>query len=86
MTYRVEVSRRAVKELASFARADQQRVRAAIDLLATDPRPPGCVKLAGEARTYRVRTGPYRILYDVFDDRLLIHVIRIGHRREVYRR
>ncbi len=84
--YRVEVARRAIRELATLARPEQQRVRAAIDLLAQDPRPPGCVRLSGERRTYRVRTGDLRILYDVFDDHLLVQVIRVGHRREVYRR
>ncbi|MCZ7631356.1 MAG: type II toxin-antitoxin system RelE/ParE family toxin [Microthrixaceae bacterium] len=57
----------------------------AIDLLADEPRPPGCTKLTGEDAVYRVRIGDYRILYEVIDDRLLIHVVRIGHRRDVYR-
>jgi mRNA interferase RelE/StbE len=83
--YRVEVARRAVKALAALPRRDQQRIRAAIDLLADDPRPPGCTKLTGEPHTYRVRTGDYRILYDVHDDRLVVQVVRIGHRRDVYR-
>lgn len=61
--------------LASLPRHEQQRVRAAIDLLATEPRPPGASKLAGEHRTYRVRVGAYRILYEVFDDRLLVQVM-----------
>ena len=84
--YRVEIARRAVKALASLPRKDQQRVRATIDLLAETPRPPGCVALAGEDRTYRVRVGDYRIVYEVFDDRLVVQVIRIGHRRDVYRK
>lgn len=83
--YRVEISRRAGKALATLPRHDQQRVRAAIDLLADDPRPPRCTKLAGERRTYRVRTGDHRIVYDVHDDRLVIQVLRVGHRSDVYR-
>lgn len=83
--YRVEVARRAAKALQRLARPDQQRVRAAIDLLANDPRPSGCTKLVGENHAYRVRTGDYRIVYDVMDDRLVVQVVRIGHRREVYR-
>ncbi len=82
---RVEISRRAVKAIAALERADQLRVRAVIDLLAGEPRPPGCVKLAGEASVYRVRVGDYRIVYEVIDDRLVIQVVRIGHRRDVYR-
>ena len=83
--YRVEVARRAIKALAALPRQEQQRVRAAIDLLADNPRPPGCAKLTGEDDTYRVRVGVYRIVYEVLDDRLLIQVIRIGHRRDIYR-
>jgi mRNA interferase RelE/StbE len=84
--YRVEVARRALKAIALLLRKDQLRVRAAIDLLADNPRPPGCVALAGEPHAYRVRTGDYRIVYEVFDDRLLVQVVRAGHRRDIYRR
>jgi mRNA interferase RelE/StbE len=83
--YRVEIARRAVKALAALPRTEQQRVRAAIDLLAENPRPPGCVALTGEAHAYRVRVGDYRIVYEVFDDRLVVQVVRVGHRRDVYR-
>jgi mRNA interferase RelE/StbE len=56
-----------------------------IDLLADDPRPPACKAMAGQPfGTYRVRTGDYRIVYEVHDDRLVVLVIRIGHRRKVY--
>lgn len=84
--YEVTIARRAVKALAALPRKEQQRIRAAIDLLAGTPRPPGCVAMAGEAHAYRVRVGNYRIVYDVFDDRLVIQVVRIGHRRDVYRK
>ena len=83
--YTVEIARRAIKSIARLPRQEQQRVRAAIDLLADDPRPPGCVALAGEESAYRVRVGAYRILYEVIDERLIILVIRVGHRRDVYR-
>jgi mRNA interferase RelE/StbE len=83
--YRVEIARGAIKVLAALPRKEQQRIRAAIDLLAGIPRPPGCVALAGETRACRVRVGDYRIVYEVFDDKLVVGVIRIGHRREVYR-
>lgn len=83
--YRVEIARRALKALAALPRQDQQRVRAAIDLLADNPKPPGCTKLTGEGDAYRVRVGVYRIVYEVLDDRLLIHDVRVGHRRDVYR-
>jgi mRNA interferase RelE/StbE len=83
--YRVEIARRAVKSLARLPRREQQRIRAAIDLLVEEPRPPGCVALKGEERAYRVRVRDYRIIYEVHDDRLVVLVIRVGHRRDVYR-
>jgi mRNA interferase RelE/StbE len=83
--YTVEIARRAVKSITALPRPEQQRVRAAIDLLADEPRPPGCTKLSGEDSVYRVRIGDYRILYEVIDARLVVHVVRIGHRRDVYR-
>jgi mRNA interferase RelE/StbE len=83
--YRVEIARRALKALAALPRGEQQRVRAAIDLLADNPRPPGCTKLIGEDDAYRARVGVYRIVYEVLDDSLLVHVARVGHRRDVHR-
>lgn len=83
--YRVELARRAVKALARLPRREQQRVRVAIDLLAEEPRPPGCVALKGEERAYRVRVGDHRIVYEVHDDRLVVQVVRLGHRRDIYR-
>ncbi len=83
--YSVVVARRAIRSIARLPRKDQQRIRAAIDLLAEEPRPPGCVALAGEESVYRVRVGDHRILYEVIDARLVIQVVRVGHRRDVYR-
>jgi mRNA interferase RelE/StbE len=83
--YEVRLARRAVRSLADLQRRDQQRIRAAIDLLAENPRPPSCVALQREAGVYRVRVGDYRIVYEVFDRVLVVQVVRIGHRREVYR-
>ena len=85
-TYHVDIARRAVKALAALPRREQQRIRAAIDLLADNPRPPGCVAMTGEAHAYRVRVGNYRIIYEVLDDRLVVQVVRVGHRRDVYRK
>ena len=83
--YEVRLARRAVRSLAELQRRDQQRIRAAIDLLAENPRPPSCVALQGEAGVFRVRVGDYRIVYEVLDQVLVVQVVRIGHRREVYR-
>jgi mRNA interferase RelE/StbE len=84
-TYEVRVARRAARSLASLERREQQRIRAALDILSSNPRPPNCVALQGENCVYRVRVGVYRIVYEVLDSVLLIHVVRISHRREVYR-
>ena len=81
----VQLSRKAERSLRSLERTDQQRIRAAIELLSDNPRPPHCIALAGENGVYRVRVGDFRILYEVLDEQLIILVIRIGHRRDVYR-
>jgi len=85
MTYEIRISRIALKGLSRLERRDQQRIRAAIELLARNPRPPACIALAGEHGVYRIRIGDYRVLYEVIDDVLVVHVIAVGHRREVYR-
>ena len=74
-----------MRSLADLQRRDQQRMRAAIDLLAENPWPPNCVALQGETGVHRVRVGDYRIVYEVFDRVLEVQVVRIGYRREVYR-
>lgn len=83
--YQVVIARRAVRAIAALPRREQQRIRAAVDLLADNPRPPGCRKLTGEDASYKVRVGPYRIIYEVIDDRLVVQVVRVGHRRDIYR-
>jgi len=83
--YDVRLARRAVRSLAQWQRQEQLRIRAAIDLLAENPRPPGCVALQGEPGVFRVRVGDFRILYEVLDGLLMVQVVRLGHRREVYR-
>ena len=87
MTAMVEVrlARRAARALSALQRRKQQRIRAALDLLADNPRPPNCVAIKGEESVYRVRVGDHRIVYEVLDAVLLVHVVRIGHRREIYR-
>ena len=83
--YEVRIRASAEKELRAIGhRADQQRLVERIEALGHDPRPPGCVKLTG-ANAYRVRQGRYRIVYTVADAVLTVEVVRIGHRRDVYR-
>ena len=84
--YRVELTPAAVRDLRRLDRPAQQRIAAAIDLLADEPRPPKVKALAGRRGYLRVRTGDYRIIYTVSDDVLLVLVVALGHRRDVYDR
>jgi mRNA interferase RelE/StbE len=83
--YAVELLASAAKALSRLDRSVQVRIARRIDRLAKDPRA-GAFKLPGNDDVWRVRIGDYRILYRIEDDRLVVLVIRIGHRREVYRR
>ncbi|MGB5621152.1 MAG: type II toxin-antitoxin system RelE/ParE family toxin [Gammaproteobacteria bacterium] len=83
--YRLSIKPSARKELVAVAtKKDRQRIVRLIQSLAEEPRPPGCQKLSGYDR-YRVRQGNYRILYQIQDNELVVVMVRIGHRREVYR-
>jgi mRNA interferase RelE/StbE len=85
-SYKVFIKRSAAKELEAVgSKTDRRRLVARIRSLAIDPRPPGCQKLSG-AEKYRVRQGDYRIVYSIEDDRLIITIVRVAHRREAYRR
>ena len=83
-SYAVEIRRSAIKELDAIPTADLGRVMSRIQALGSNPRPPGSEKLTG-AEQYRVRQGVYRILYEVDDTRRTVTIVKIGHRREVYR-
>ncbi len=84
MTYRIEFVKQAAKQLKSLSTEEQQRIKIKIDALANLPRPDGVVKLAGEDNLYRIRVGNYRIIYSIQDNQLLVIVLKIGHRRDVY--
>lgn len=73
------------KDLRHIPKHDVATILQRIEALANDPRPNGCEKLSGQER-YRVRQGSYRIIYEIIDEQLIIHVVKIGHRREVYKR
>jgi mRNA interferase RelE/StbE len=73
------------KDLRGLPKADVRRIFARIEALRDDPRAPGCEKLAGNEELYRVRQGVYRIVYGIHDEQVVVEVIRVGHRREVYR-
>lgn len=86
MTYTIEFSSAAVRQLRKLDRRAQRRVQAAVELLAQEPRPAGAKKLVGGDGEWRVRTGDYRIVYEIDDGVLLVLVLAVGHRREIYRR
>ena len=86
MTYRVEVAPAALRQLRKLDPPARRRVQAAIELLSDEPRPGGAKKLAGGDGEWRVRTGDYRIVYGIRDSVLLILVVAVGHRRDIYRR
>lgn len=86
MPYTIELKPAAVRDLRKLSKGLQKRIAAKIDELADNPRPPGVEKLSGEHDYYRLRAGDYRIIYEVKEDVLLVLIIRIGHRREIYQR
>ncbi|BFU88869.1 MAG: hypothetical protein NTAFB01_00560 [Nitrospira sp.] len=83
--YSIVIKRSAEKELKAIPPGDLQRVVDRIRGLAQQPRPSGCEKLSGESERYRIRQGDYRIVYSIDDAARLVEVVKIGHRREVYR-
>jgi mRNA interferase RelE/StbE len=84
-TYEIVFTAAASRNLRSLPRAALKRVDAKLQALRRDPRPQDAKKLRDRDGLLRVRVGDYRILYLVEDDRLVVVVVRIGHRREVYR-
>ena len=85
MAYRVELSKPAARQFQKLSKSVQTRIKPRIDDLAHDPRPRGVQKLVGEDELYRLRVGDYRIIYQIQDKLLLVLVVRMGNRKEVYR-
>lgn len=86
MRYRIELAPAAARQLRQLPKAAQRRVATKIDLLKENPRPPGVETLSGNTGFYRIRVGDYRVIYTARDDVLLVLVLRVGHRRDVYRK
>jgi mRNA interferase RelE/StbE len=84
-SYQIEIKPSASKELEKLPRQIIPRIVAAIRELAINPYPQGVKKLTGFEHTYRIRVGDYRILYNSYEDRLVIEIIRVRHRKEAYR-
>lgn len=84
MKYQVVIGRKARRQMDRFDKATRQRILAAAHALGDDPRPPGCLKMKGDPG-YRIRLGDYRIVYEIHDRIVTVEVVRVGHRRDVYR-
>jgi mRNA interferase RelE/StbE len=82
--YELQIKPSAVKEIEKLPRKDRPKIVQKIRMLAADPRPHGCEKLSAEEK-YRVRQGDYRVVYSVDDNKRQVFVVKIGHRKEVYR-
>ena len=85
MSFRILFAKPAEKTFLGLDRDIQRRMARAIESLGENPRPPGCVKLQGESTLYRIRAGDWRIVYAFQDRKLIVLVLKIGHRREIYR-
>ncbi len=84
-SYKIEISSTAEKSLKKIPKKDILKIVEAIQVLSINPYPDGCRKLAGEESAYRIRQGDYRIIYEVEGKKLLILVLKIGHRRDIYK-
>ena len=82
--YKIFFKKSVEKDFKVIPKKDLLKILERIEALAEDPRPPGCEKLSGQQK-YRLRQGRYRILYSVQDDELTIWVVKVGHRRDIYR-
>lgn len=85
MSYRIEVKKSAAKTLKKIPKADRKRIVDKIDNLAKSPPNPDITKMKGNNPFYKVRIGDYRIVYEIQDEVLLILIIKIGHRKDIYR-
>jgi mRNA interferase RelE/StbE len=85
VSYRVVVASRAKTEVEAIPSPAFEAVEKRMLALGEDPRPPGCKKLKGEDRTWRIRSGKYRVLYQIDDSARIVTVIGVGHRKDVYR-
>ncbi len=83
-TYRIKIEKRVVKSLLALPKKVRHQLSTAIDSLAENPRPTGTKKLAGSTNLYRLRVGSYRIIYKIEDAELIVLLVKIGHRRDIY--
>ena len=84
-TYQIEWKKTALRELKRLDRQVVPRIVAAVESLSSDPLPSGIRKLQGSQRTYRMRMGDYRVIYELYESRLVIEIVRVRHRKDAYR-
>ncbi len=82
--YKIEIKKSAVKEISKLPTKELKKILKKIKLLADNPRPFGAIKLSGDEK-FRIRIGNYRILYQIFDKKLIVIVVKVAHRKEVYK-
>ena len=85
MPYKIEITPAARRTIKKLPKNIQRKIIGKIELLTNDPRPTGIVKLSATENLYRVRTGDYRIIYQIQDSILLITITKVGHRRDIYK-
>jgi mRNA interferase RelE/StbE len=83
--YGIRIAESAARSLKKLPPVIQTRIAARIEALANNPYPAGARKMVGEERAYRIRIGDYRVIYEVFEQTILVLILRIGHRKDVYR-
>jgi len=82
--YKVHIRASVYKDFRLIPKIERDKIVKRINSLAVNPRPPGCEKLTGQNR-YRIRQGDYRIIYTIHDQELIVWVVKVGHRREIYK-
>ncbi|MCX7086971.1 MAG: type II toxin-antitoxin system RelE/ParE family toxin [Methylococcales bacterium] len=85
MTYSIELKKSAKKSLSVLPKHSALAIQILIDELSENPYPHDCKKLVGSEHTYRIRSGNYRVIYSIFDNQLIVQIIKIGHRKDIYK-
>ena len=85
MKYTVQIRPTALKKVSKLEKKIAQKIMERIDFLAIEPRHHGSIKLSGDENAYRTRVGKYRIIYEIYDSQILVSVINVDHRKDVYR-
>ena len=84
--YEIQIAKSVLKTLKTLPAIDVKKIISTIQALALDPFPNGCRKISGEQSTYRVRQGNYRVIYEIEDHKMLILILKVGHRKDVYKK